>query len=48
VTRAEPVSGSPLFHAAALDAARQWEFMPGTTAANPFEVTLAFQLRCAQ
>jgi TonB family protein len=47
VTRAEVIDGSPILHEAALKAARQWEFVPGTTPVNPFEVTLAFQLRCA-
>jgi hypothetical protein len=47
VTWAEAVDGPALLHEAALKAARQWEFVPGTTPVNPFEVTLAFQLRCA-
>ena len=36
----------PGIDGAALTAARQWRFVPGTYPLNPFEVTLGFQLRC--
>jgi TonB family protein len=46
VTQAAVVEGHALLNDAALTAARQWRFVPGTNPADPFEVTLRFELRC--
>lgn len=47
VTNAEAVSGSPLHVPSALTAARAWRFDPKTAPADPIEVTLRFEVRCA-
>jgi hypothetical protein len=46
VTQADIIDGTLLLNEAALKAARKWRFVPGTTPADPFEVTLRFELRC--
>jgi hypothetical protein len=46
VSRVDLVDGPPLLSDAALAAARQWRFVSGTTSADPFVVTLRFQLLC--
>lgn len=47
VTDATVVDGNFLLNEAALTAARQWRFVPGTYPIDPFEVTVAFALRCS-
>jgi len=46
VTQATVVEGNPILNHAALTAAWQWRFVPGTHPLDPFEVTLRFELRC--
>jgi TonB family protein len=46
VTQAAVIAGNALLNDAALTAARQWQFVPGTNPADPFDVSLRFQLRC--
>jgi TonB family protein len=46
VTQAAVIEGNTFLDAAALAAARLWRFVPGTTPANPFEVTVRFEVRC--
>jgi len=46
VTQATVIDGTPLLNDAALTAARQWRFVPGTHPVDPFEVTVGFRLRC--
>lgn len=47
VTNAEAVSGSSLHVPSALTAARAWRFDPKAAPADPVEVTLRFEVRCA-
>jgi hypothetical protein len=42
------IAGSPLHFEAAVKAARAWRFAPGAATREPVEVTLRFQLRCAE
>jgi TonB family protein len=46
VAQATVIEGHALLNDAALAAARQWRFVPGTNPADPFEVTLRFELKC--
>jgi len=49
VTQAAVIEGQPfLLNDAALSAARRWRFVPATSPAEPFEVTLRFELRCPE
>jgi outer membrane biosynthesis protein TonB len=46
VTDAEPITGHALHIAAAVAAARGWQFAPESIPREPIEVTVRFQLRC--
>jgi Gram-negative bacterial TonB protein C-terminal len=45
-TNVEVMSGPSLLSAAALAAAKSWQFEPGFGASAPIDVTLRFQIRC--
>jgi hypothetical protein len=46
VTDVQAVSGPQLLWRAAIDAARFWQFAPGSLSGRPVEATLRFELRC--
>lgn len=46
VTAATVAKGRPLLDHAALAAAKQWRFVPGTTPAGAFDVAVRFQVEC--
>jgi TonB family protein len=46
VTRATIAKSIPILDAAALAAAGQWRFVPGSTPGGPFDVAIRFQVEC--